>query len=63
LNIVNDLKNQRKTIEPVCDMVKEYTLHSGITSDILTSIMNYCREDEIKYYRKLVNFIDLENSL
>lgn len=61
--IIIDLRRQKKNIEPICDMIKEYTLRSGKTSDTLISTMDYCWEDDAKYYKKLVNFIDLENSL
>jgi hypothetical protein len=44
-------------------MVKQYVLRAGVISDSLNSVMDYCSEDDIKYYRKLINFIDLENSL
>lgn len=63
LDLVIKLLREGKDINPVCDMVKEYTLHAGVTSDSLISVMGYCNEDDVKYYRKMVNFIDLENSL
>lgn len=61
--IFENLRNEGKDIKPVCEMIKEYTLHVGKTSDTLISVMDYCWEDDARYYRKLVNFIDLENSL
>ena len=63
LKLTINLKKQWENIEPICDMVKDYTLHAGITSDTLISLVDYCAEDDVIYYKKLVNFIDLENSL
>lgn len=63
LDLVINLRRQGKDISPICDMIKEYTLHSGKTHDLLNSVMQYCGEDNINYYKKMVNFIDLENSL
>ncbi len=63
LDLVVHLRRQKKDINPVCDMIKEYTLHAGKTSDSLNSVVQYCGEDNSKYYKKMVNFIDLENSL
>jgi hypothetical protein len=40
--IIIDLRRQKKNIEPICDMIKEYTLRSGKTSDTLISTMDYC---------------------
>ena len=44
-------------------MVKEYTLHVGSSTDDLVTLMWYCGKDDEEYYRKLVDFVDLENSL
>lgn len=63
LDIVEILRKEKKDLEPICSMVKEYTLHAGNTTDSLISIMERCNQDELEYYKKLVNFIDLENSL
>ncbi len=63
LNLVTNLRRQWKDINPICDMIKEYTLHAGRTSDSFNSVMQYCGEDNFNYYKKMVNFIDLENSL
>ena len=63
LEIVKVLRRERKDIEPICEMVKEYTLHGGNTADSLISVMEYCSQDESEYYKNLVNFVDLENSL
>ena len=64
LKLVKEIKKQNKSVGPVCDMVKEYVLHSGVTpSDVLGSVMNYCDEDDQLYYKKLVKFIEVENSL
>ena len=43
-------------------MVKDYTLHAGVVSETLLSVMEYCWESYAPY-KKMVNFIDLENSL
>lgn len=61
--LIVDLKDQEKDLNPICNMVKEYTLQAGVTSDALISVMDYCWDDDVEYYTKLVNFIDLENSL
>lgn len=66
LALVKDLRKDGKNIEPICSMVKEYTLRAGGKSDSLSSLMNimeYCSEDDRVYYKKLVDFISLENSL
>jgi hypothetical protein len=63
---VKDLRKEGKDIEPICNMVKEYTLRVGGRSDslnLLVNVMEYCGEDERIYYKKLVDFIALENSL
>ena len=64
--LVKDLRKEGKDIEPICNMVKEYTLRAGGRSDslnLLVNVMEYCGEDERIYYKKLVDFIALENSL
>lgn len=61
--LVRDMKKHWKEIDPICSMIKDYTLRSGLTSDILTSIMESCGANDYQYYKKLINFIDLENSL
>ena len=63
LDLVTKLRRQWKDINPICDMVKEYTLHTGRTPDTLNSVMQYCGEDDVNYYKKMSNFIELENSL
>ena len=63
LNITVDLKKQGKDISPICSMIKEYTLHVGNSSDTLIYIMEYCGENDLKYYKKMVDFIDIEKSL
>ena len=64
LKLVKEIKKQNKSVEPVCDMVKEYVLHSNVTpSDTFSLVMNYCSEEDQRYYKKLVGFIDVENSL
>ena len=62
--IVKELKKQNKDIEPICEMVKEYTLHVwNWSSDSLSSIMDYCEDKDVLYYKKIINFIEIENSL
>ena len=61
--LVKKLREQWKTIEPICTMINDYVLHVGIISDDFDSVMQYCNQDDYDFYKKLVNFIDLENSL
>jgi len=63
LNLVRRLGEQWKNIEPICNMVKDYTLHVGSSTDDLVVLMGYCGKDDAEYYRRLVDFVDLENSL
>lgn len=63
LNLLRTLNWQGENIEPICNMVKEYTLHVGSTTDDLVTLMWYCGKDDEEYYKKLVDFVDLENSL
>ena len=64
LILVRELNRQNKDIEPICTMIPEYIWHSWVISaDILGSIMNFCWEEEFQYYKKMVNFIDIDNSL
>lgn len=62
LKLMKDVKKQKKDTEPICMMIKDYTLRAGVISDSLLSIMEYCTDD-YESYKKMVNFIDLENSL
>ena len=62
LGLIKNIKKQNKDIEPICNMVKEYTIRAGVVSETLISVMEYCWDD-YNPYRKMVNFIDLENSL
>ena len=62
LKLIKNMKKQNKDIEPVCNMIKDYTLHAGAVSETLLLAMEYCWE-EYDPYKKMVNFIDLENSL
>ena len=34
-----------------------------ISADILGSVMNFCSDKDFQYYKKMVNFIDVDNSL
>jgi hypothetical protein len=64
LNLVKEIKKQNKSVEPICDMVIKYVLHSNfVPSDVLDSVMNYCSEEDQTYYKKIVGFIEVENSL
>ena len=64
LILVRELNRQNKDLEPICTMIPEYIWHSWVTSaDILGSVMNFCSEEEFQYYKKMVNFIDIDNSL
>ena len=61
--LIRNIKKQWKDIEPLCKMIKDYTLRSWLTSDVMFSMMENCGVNDYMYYKKLVNFIDLENSL
>lgn len=61
--LTKNLRNNGKDIQPVCKMIKDYVLHAGMTSDDLSTAMSYCFVDDNNYYKKLINFVELENSL
>jgi hypothetical protein len=63
VDLVNSMKHQRKDIEPTCKMINEYVLHAGNTTTDLTSVMDNCNIEYASFYRKMVKFIELENSL
>lgn len=63
LDLVKILKNQNKDIEPICKMVNDYVLHAGNTTENLTFVMDYCKAEYSNFYKKLIKFIELENSL
>lgn len=63
LDLVNILKHKRKDIEPTCKMINEYVLRAGSTSDDLTFVMDNCGVEYTIFYRKMIKFIELENSL
>ena len=63
LSLTRELKKQWRDIAPICTMIKEYTLRAGTISDTLNSVMQYCSSEDYNYYRKLLSFIDVENSL
>jgi hypothetical protein len=44
-------------------MVKDYVLHAGVTSENLSYLMDYCGDEDSKFYKKMTDFIDIENSL
>lgn len=63
-SLVKNLYILGKDVEPVCWMIIDYTLRSWvINSDELSYSMDYCLYEEKDYYKKIVNFIRLENSL
>lgn len=64
LTIVKTLKEQGRSIDPICSMIVDYTQRSWvISSDVLKSIMEDCGEKDRSYYKRLVDFIAIENSL
>lgn len=63
LDLVKDLMNQGKDLEPVCNLVHSYTLRSWVSSDELSSVLRYCQSSDVDQYKMLVNFIKVENSL
>ena len=63
LDLVRDLRMQGKDLEPVCNLVNNYTLRSWVSSDELLSILWYCSRSDMDQYKTLVNFIKVENSL
>lgn len=64
LMLMKKLKSQHKNFDPLCEMVKEYTEHSWVSSsEALQYTMEYCSESDQQYYKKLTNFIEVENSL
>lgn len=64
LELVNILDEQGRNLEPICVMIKEYTLRSWITSSQdLYSAMSHCSLMDFEYYKKMLDFIDVENSL
>ena len=64
LSLVRDLRRQNKNIEPVCKMINEYVQHSWVgPSDNLTLIMDYCSKEDQNFYKKMINFIEVEKDL
>jgi len=64
LDLINILKTQGRDLKPMCDMIREYTLSSWITSsEDLYSAMSYCSAEEFEYYKKILDFINADNSL
>ena len=64
LILVRELNRQNKDFKPICAMIPEYIWHSWVISaDILGSVMNFCSDKDFQYYKKMVNFIDVDNSL
>ncbi len=61
---VQHLEEYDKDIIPVCEMIKEYTIHAWETYlQDFASIMNKCGEDYWTYYKKLTNFIEVDKSV
>ena len=61
---VDELKEQKKDIKPVCETIKEYDIRAWLTySPEFDYIMSKCGEEERAYYKKMVNFIEVENSM
>ena len=63
LTLIKQLRSQRKDVEPLCVAVQDYVLRAGVTSENLTTLMDYCGAEKSQFYKKVVNFIDIENSL
>lgn len=63
LTLTKNLIEKWKDIEPICKMINEYVLKVGIVADEFETVMQFCNEDEYKFYKNLVDFIELENSL
>lgn len=64
LTVTRYLKDERKDIEPICNMVIEYTWRSWVnSSDGLREVMQNCSEEYRNDYNKLIWFIEIENSL
>lgn len=64
LSYVENLEKYKKDIIPVCEIVKEYSIRAWLTYiQDFASIMNKCGEDYSVYYKKLTNFIEVENSM
>ena len=61
---VENLKKYKKDIKPVCEMIKEYSIHAWtLYSSDFDSIMNDCGPEYRHYYKKMTNFIEVENSM
>lgn len=64
LLIEKELKKSHKDIHPICGMILEYIQRSwNSSSTVLNTIMEDCDDESKNYYRDLVNFITVENSL
>lgn len=64
LSLTKVLRKHNEDIEPICQMVKEYTWHSWVWyDDNLNLVMNYCSDEDKSYYKKMTNFIEAEKSL
>ena len=62
-SLVKVLKNQWKDFRPICTMIEDYTIRAWVVSNTLSSIMENCWMEEFNNYRKMLNFINVENSL
>ena len=63
MSIWEEMKKEGKDVEPICDMIREYTLRAWEAPDTLLSLMENCGAYDFLFYRKLSNFIELEKSL
>ncbi len=63
LSLMKTLKRHHYSTEPICNMIKEYTWRSWYSSSILLSAMENCGDEQYNYYKKMINFIEVENSL
>lgn len=63
LDLTKKLKKQKKSVKPICEMVIDFAQHSWRHSTMLDSVMEYCDAEDSAYYRKLTNFIDVDQTL
>ena len=64
LTLTTKIRKQHKDISKVCNMINEYVQHTWKwASDNLNLVMEYCDDDAKNFYKKMINFIDVENSL
>lgn len=63
LSLMKTLKRHHYSVEPICNMIKEYTWRSWYSSSVLSAAMENCGDEQYEYYKKMINFIEVENSL